>query len=137
MPACESRPTPDPRDGLEHAGAAGTVLSADLTTDELFLRVDPTRSGSTNARTMVFKIEPETEVFIDDALRELSEVKVGDKAKIVSYLDPMSEGSNIAVAVVIQREQPPLPEPDWMNPNTRAARTAEPAEAANETSAQE
>lgn len=130
VPACETRPSPDPRKPLEHEGTAGTVVSVDLETDELFLRVTPNHPGGKLDRTMVFKVEPETETFIDDALRGLSEVKIGDTANVISHPDPLREGGNIAVAIVIDRQTPPLPDPDWMNPNTRAAASASEDDAA-------
>jgi hypothetical protein len=125
MPACESRPAPDPCKSMRHSGASGNVVSVDLETDELFLRITQTRTGARRDRTMVYKFEPESEIYIDDALRELADVKVGDSANIISHPDPLREGGTVAVLVVIDRNEPPLPDPDWMNPNTRVATPAE------------
>ncbi len=108
-------------------GFDGTVISVDLQTSELFLRLgndSSTRDG--RPRTLVWLVNDTSETYVNDRVASLGAIRPGDHAEILGYrdTDPDRPAQYIVSVAHIRREQP-VPEPPDLTIPTATPTTEE------------
>ena len=120
--AC-SRQAPSNR----HEELSGIVEALQPETGRLTLRNTGTRPEPADDQKVSCLLTNDTEIYINDRVRSLDAIQVGDTIELFGYRDPNPRAERFIVRMAyIARNEAPPPEPD-LSPRT-AERTTQPKE---------
>lgn len=96
-----------------HVGVTGTVQEVRPATGELVLSWPDTRGTRRLQDVDSFLLTPDSEIYVDDRVSNLADVRVGDAIEVLGYLDTAPPPVRVIVSLAhVWRHEPPPPAPD-------------------------
>jgi hypothetical protein len=96
-----------------HLGVAGTVAEVRPAADELIVTWPQTRGTRRLPDVGSFLLTPDSEIYVDDKVSSLADIRVGDAIEVLGYLDTGAPPVRVIVSLAhVWRLEPPPPVPD-------------------------